>query len=118
MWFPFSTPGYILKRFPLFFWQKRRKRKANKRKTPQGGFRALRGATNAPRVGSAPPFGKGLSENFKRHRRGDIEWAYPVKSLCLSPVYLCPTWLFDTIFSAYSPRPTKITILFALVTAV
>ena len=43
---------------------------------------------------------------------------YSVKSLCLSPVYLLPMCEFETIVFTISLRPTKITILFALVTAV
>ena len=45
---PLSLHDVILNRSPLFFWQKRRKRKANKRKTPHTHHGVAVGATTPP----------------------------------------------------------------------
>jgi hypothetical protein len=45
------------------------RKKLGKKEMPQKEFRSLRRATNAPRVGSAPPFEKGGRKLLRRHRR-------------------------------------------------
>ena len=55
---------------PLFsLTQEAQRKKLGKKEMPQKEFRSLRRATNAPRVGSAPPFEKGGRKLLRRHRR-------------------------------------------------
>jgi len=48
---------------------KAQRKKLGKKEMPQKGSFASAEATNAPRVGSAPPFEKGGRKLLRRHRR-------------------------------------------------
>jgi hypothetical protein len=50
---------------------------------PQKEFRSLRRATNAPRVGSAPPFEKGGRKLLRKHRREVTDKSKFEKISCL-----------------------------------
>ena len=62
-----GSPFYakaILIVYPLFLlMQEAQKKKLGKKKMPQERFRRVRAATNATRVGSAPPFREKVDEN-------------------------------------------------------
>ena len=62
-----GSPFYakaILIVYPLFLlMQEAQKKKLGKKKMPQERFRRVRAATNATRVGSAPPFRAKVDEN-------------------------------------------------------
>ena len=60
---PFSAKAILIV-YPLFLlMQEAQKKKLSKKKMPQERFRRVRAATNATRVGSAPPFREKVDEN-------------------------------------------------------
>ena len=61
--FPFLRKGYLNCLSAFFFGTRGARKKLGKKETPQERFRRLRTATNATRVGSAPPFREKVDEN-------------------------------------------------------
>ena len=67
---PLSLHDVILNRSPLFFWQKRRKRKANKRKTPLRRVSRLARRDQRSARWMCGRFLKKRRKTLRRHRRG------------------------------------------------
>ena len=94
---PLSLHDVILNRSPLFFWQKRRKRKANKRKTPQENFALCGGRPTLRALDGRSLFEKATENKSVCSRevpdKSKFEFTVKQKALCNTQrfVFIIPT---------------------------